>query len=165
MQATCVICMEHLLLRSQREIVASECGHVFRSACLTRWLSVDDTPLAQVCPQCRSMVDRQRLVLLYFTQSSSFNTTPAAAVELLIAELEKQLAAKESRLRERLQEPAGNRALGIRVRTQCEPNCTQRAGARVAQTSATKRLGEQVNLGAAQRLQCFGQKIQQQPQS
>ena len=105
MQAACVICMEPLLLRSDEAVTASKCGHVFHEACITRWLSVVmDTPVPQVCPQCRSTVDRERLVRLYFTESSTSTPTTAldrSAVDMRIAELEKQLAAKESQLKVR----------------------------------------------------------------
>ena len=71
MQAECAICMERF--ESNEAISASECGHVFHTACITQWLDKSAMPWSGQCPQCRSTVDRNYLVRLYFNESSTFS--------------------------------------------------------------------------------------------
>ena len=72
MRAECVICKERL--RPEEAISASECGHVFHEACITNLLGESDSSTVSglgQCPQCRSTVDRNHLVRLFFSESCS----------------------------------------------------------------------------------------------
>ena len=99
MQAECVICMEHF--QSSEAISASECGHVFHSACITRWLDESGILAVGHCPQCRSVVNKERLMRLFFADSSTSRATAVNhqrdidKLQARIAELTKDCRRKE----------------------------------------------------------------------
>ena len=72
MQAECVICMEHF--QSSDAISASECGHVFHEACIARWLDESGILAVGHCPQCRTVVNKECLMRLFFTATDSSRT-------------------------------------------------------------------------------------------
>lgn len=59
MQICCSICKDLFIHHS--EVVVTECGHLYHSACVFEWLKNQKT-----CPQCRASVKREKVHRVYF---------------------------------------------------------------------------------------------------
>ena len=134
--------------QSSEAISASECGHVFHLACISHWLAVGD-PSGE-CPQCRSTLDRHRLVRLYFTESSTVTSNDDSMTAI---ELREQLAIANERIH----------SLDVSHR-QCSDLCVEQT-TRLAQLEKQLRANEsQLNVRHVEKLclerACTGYKSQ-----
>ena len=122
MKAECVICMDHF--QSSDAISASECGHVFHEACITRWL---DEGVGGVflsyghCPQCRGLISKMRLVRLFFTAADDDDDTSTARVnhQRDIDQLKEQIALANKRVAELTDDCRHKQYLVVALGTEC----------------------------------------------
>jgi hypothetical protein len=59
----CPICFEHMVEKDERDIInkniiKTECGHLFCKSCLEKWQSNEPSSPPYNCPTCRQPIDR-----------------------------------------------------------------------------------------------------------
>ena len=83
MNSACSTCFESFT--SVSDISATQCGHVFHTDCIEKWLQNG----SKSCSQCRKDLRRSQITKLYFSESQSENN--------LITELEEAKSEAEKR--------------------------------------------------------------------
>ena len=62
----CTVCKE--VLTSSCNISSTNCGHVFHTNCMTRWIKAQGS-----CPQCRSVCTYKQFNRIYLSESTKEN--------------------------------------------------------------------------------------------
>ena len=76
MANTCPTCFESLVSDSQNYIVSTQCGHLFHTNCVQSWMDTGN----QTCPQCRSIISKDKLIRIYLQSTESDIQNPQKTV-------------------------------------------------------------------------------------
>ena len=63
----CPTCFEPLISDSKNYIVSTPCGHLFHTNCVQAWIDTGN----QTCPQCRSIISKDKLLRIYLQPTES----------------------------------------------------------------------------------------------
>ena len=77
MNTACSTCLE--AFSSRTDISATNCGHVFHTRCIEKWIKSGQN----TCSQCRKPCSERLIIKLYFSESASENS--------LISELQEEM--------------------------------------------------------------------------
>lgn len=84
----CVICLDGM--KSEEEIVATKCGHIYHFDCLNKWIFKSNT-----CPECRSTLPEGRPFSRIFPNVSD-DQSYIEILESQLSMLQKQLDEQKS---------------------------------------------------------------------
>ena len=82
MDIACPTCLTPFTLKC--DISATQCGHVFHSTCITKWLQTGK----KTCPQCRENCTMKGTKKLYFSSTGNVKKRDAVQANLNHAEVE-----------------------------------------------------------------------------
>ena len=82
MDIACPICLNPFTM--QCDISANQCGHMFHSDCITKWIETGK----KTCPQCRKSCTLKKLTKLYLPATGNVKKRDAIQADLDRAESE-----------------------------------------------------------------------------